>query len=91
MTVKQLKAELAKLDPEMDNCQVIMSKDSEGNSYSPIYDVYNDCYCDDAKEYHIDSIYTDVYTAEENGFDSEEEWEAYKKKADRVIVFYPTN
>jgi hypothetical protein len=91
MTVKQLKEMLAELSSEMDECQVIMSCDAEGNHYSPMADLDDGCYCDDSKKYWIDSVYFDVHGWEGNGFTSEREWEGYKKESNRVIVLWPTN
>lgn len=91
MTVNQLIRELQKLPKEMGNCQVIMSKDAEGNSYSPMAQINDDCYCKASKHYYIDSIYTDSFTYEENGFETQEEWDEFKLGMDRIVVVYPTN
>jgi hypothetical protein len=87
MTVKKLKKLLAGLD---DNTPVLMSRDSEGNSYSPLSG-YDEGFVDSVKEYCIESYYSKGYNWEDNGFDSKEEWEEYQKKHDKVIVLFPTN
>ena len=91
MTVRELKKILAELDPEMDECQVVMSCDSEGNSYSPVADITDTGYCDDSKHYCIESLYFEEHGWDGNGFVSKEEWEGYKTEADRVVVIFPTN
>ena len=91
MTVNQLIKKLQKLPPEMGNKQVIVSADSEGNSYSPVADLSPNCYCEDSKNYYIEGVYSEDLTFEENGFESEKEWEEFKAKMDQVVVLYPTN
>jgi len=41
MTVRQLIEQLSKLPPEL---EIVMSKDAEGNSYSPLSDCSLGCY-----------------------------------------------
>jgi hypothetical protein len=91
MTVKELKEMLKELGPEVDNCQVVMAKDSEGNSYSPVVDLTDTAYCEDASEYCIEGVYYDEHGYLGNCFDSKEEWENYKKQSDRVVVLHPMN
>jgi hypothetical protein len=91
MTVKELKQMLSELGPELDNCQVVMAKDSEGNSYSPVVDLTDTAYCDDDSEYCIEAVYFDEHGWEGNCFDNKEEWESYKKEKDRVVVLHPMN
>ncbi len=89
MTVKQLKKLLEKFD---DKDIVVLSKDGEGNGYSPLSD-YGD-------EYYIaDSTWSGELAYTEKDFkDSwfEKEDETYKEylkrnKAKRCIVLWPTN
>ena len=89
MTVKKLKAMLSKLD---DSTVILLSKDSEGNAYSPLAG-YDSGYVDrdEVKSYYIDSYFSEGYDFRDNGFESEEEWQEYKKKAKKVIVLCPVN
>jgi hypothetical protein len=89
MTVRNFKKILEGLD---DNTEVLMSKDSEGNSYSPLSG-YDCGYIDknDIESYYIESYFSERYNFRDNGFKNEEEWQEYKKKAMKVIVLYPVN
>lgn len=91
MTVKELKEMLNELGSEMDDCQVCISSDAEGNSYSPVADLTDGGYCDDSSDYCIEGMYFEDHGWEGNCFDSKKKWEEYKKKADRVVVIFPTN
>lgn len=90
MTVKKLKKLLEGLD---DNTVVIMSKDSEGNSYSPLSG-YDSGWVDkdDLKSYYLENYFSEGYDFRDNGFESEEEWQDFlKKDAKKVIVLCPSN
>jgi hypothetical protein len=91
MTVKELKQMLNELGDELDNCQVIMSSDSEGNSYSPVDGLTDTAYCENSSKYCIESVYFDEHGWDGNCFDNKDEWDAYKKKNDRVVVLHPMN
>lgn len=91
MTLKELKQMLSELGPELDNCQVIMAKDSEGNWYSPVDGLTDTAYCDESDSYCIDTLYYDEYGWEGNGFESKRIWDEYKKENDRVVVLHPMN
>lgn len=91
MTVKELKEMLNELGPELDNCQVVMASDSEGNSYSPVYGLTDTAYCEDSSDYCIDTVYYDEHGWEGNCFDSKEDWDSYKKENNRVVVLHPMN
>jgi len=85
MKVKKLIEELQKLDPTMD---VIMQRDSEGNGYSPLADVYANCvyFPDSTSSGEVVDL---LWTADEACRD-EDEWERIKKKK-RCVVLAPTN
>ena len=89
--MNELKKILEELPEELGNCEVVMSKDAEGNSYSPCVQVEDDGYCDDSSVYNIDSIYFDSHGYDGNCFDSKALWEDYKKAAFRVVVLCPMN
>ena len=91
MTVKDLKQMLSELGSELDNCQVVMAKDSEGNSYSPVDGLTDTAYCDEGDSYCIDTLYYDEHGWEGNCFESKEDWDSYKKESDRVVVLHPLN
>lgn len=85
MKVKELIAELKKLDP---NSQVILQKDSEGNGYSPLYAV------DGEAIYIADTTWAgDVYSADWTADDADmdaDEWAKLLKKP-RCVVLAPIN
>ena len=91
MTVKDLKQMLSELGSELDNCQVVMAKDSEGNSYSPVDGLTDTAYCDDSTKCYIDPVYYDEHGWQGNCFVSKKEWNSYKKESDRVVVLHPMN
>jgi len=88
MNVKELKEFLNSLDPEMDDCELILQKDSEGNGFSPLSDVSaNYVYVPDSS--YSGDVYSKTWTAEDACM-TEEEWaELLKKK--NCIVFAPIN
>jgi hypothetical protein len=86
ITVKELKEILAGLPDDM---EIIMSKDSEGNKFSPLSDVdYNSIYVPETTWYG--TVYSDSWTADEACYDDEEEWQEVLKQP-RVLVLWPTN
>lgn len=86
MKVKDLRDILASLPDDM---EIIMSKDSEGNNFSPLYEVdKNSIYIPETTWYG--TVYHDSWTAEEACFDDKEEWQEVLKNP-RVLVLWPTN
>jgi hypothetical protein len=87
MKVKQLKEILEGLD---DNTDIIVSRDEEGNGYAPLGGIDEGFVNKNEWGYHLDNYYSDEYGWEDNGFESKEEWQEFKKKAaKKVIVLYP--
>ena len=89
MKVKDLKAYLDNLPKEYDDCEVICQKDAEGNGYSPLSGVDDECI------YIPDSTWSGEvmdarWTADEACMD-EEEWKVMKGYSPRCIVLCPTN
>ena len=91
MKVKELLAELSTLDPEM---EVVLSSDSEGNRYSPLYAVAP-CL------YHAESTYSgylrdeneeevDEYM-EDNSVTREEAVKVLFANTPMALVMWPTN
>lgn len=91
MTVNKLIWELQKLQKEMGDHEVIVSADAEGNHYSPVVDVAGGYYCENVKEYWIDSVFSDSHSFKDNGYETKAEWEADKARMDRVVVIWPVN
>jgi len=90
MKLKDLKKKLNALPIEMDEHEIILQKDAEGNGYSPLSDI------DDEAIYVPDSTYSgDVYILEYSAEDNcmtEEEWKNLKEdKTKRCIVLCPIN
>lgn len=87
MKVKKLKEILAGLD---DNTEIIMSRDEEGNGYAPLGGIDEGFVNKNEWGYYLDNYYSTQYGWEDNGFESEEEWQEFKKKASKkVVVLYP--
>ena len=81
-TVKQLKADIAKLPDDM---VVYVQKDAEGNGYRVCAGADPDgVLIDDS--YHAE-IYSGDWSADDADMD-EDEWEEFKSKP-RVLVIYP--
>ena len=90
MKLKDLKEQLNSLPAELDECEVILQKDSEGNGYSPLCGVDENCvYLADST--YSGDVYSLEYTAEDNCME-EEDWEELKNdKNKRCVVLHPTN
>lgn len=86
MNIKELKELLNNLDESYDDAEVIMSRDSEGNDYSPFSDISTDAvYVEQA------SWYGDVYY--ESSYDNKEEWNKILEDNDckKAIILWPRN
>ena len=84
MKVSELIEELKKVDP--DN-EVIMSKDGEGNSYSPLSDLGSGIYI--AENTWSGECYNPQWSCDDAGM-GVEEWEEILKKP-RCTTLWPTN
>ena len=85
MKVKDLIRELKLLDPEM---EVILQKDSEGNGFSPLDGVDENCIYVEETSYE-GYIYDTTWDADEADM-SEDEWAEFLKQP-RCVVLYPVN
>ena len=86
MKVKEIKELLNNLDESYDDAEVIMSRDSEGNDYSPFSDISTDAvYVEQA------SWYGDVYY--ESSYDNKKEWNEILEDNDckKAIILWPRN
>jgi hypothetical protein len=82
-TVKELKELIRDLPDEM---EIIMSKDTEGNSFTPIWAVSTKrVYIPDSP--NSGEVYDLTMSAEDAGF-TEGKWEKIKRM-DRALVLYP--
>jgi hypothetical protein len=96
MKIKQLKKVLNSLPPEMDNARIIISSDSEGNSFNFLGDVGGETIFRDNEEEGVDYGYGGAIelfeldlTAEDQDL-SEKEWSKLKKsKKNRAIILWP--
>jgi len=78
--VRELIEKLKGVDQES---QVIIQKDSEGNGYSPLYRIYNDCI------YVPDSTWAgEVYSIDDY---DDDEWKEIEKENERCLVLKPMN
>lgn len=88
MKLKALKQQLNDLGKEWDNCDVILSKDAEGNGHSPLDYIDTDCIYIPDSTYSGDIVDTQ-WTAEE-ACREDDEWERMKKKK-HCILLGPVN
>ena len=86
MTVKQLIKKLQELPPDS---QVVIQRDSEGNGYSPLCGIDGDVIYRPDNSYSGE-VFSTKYSADDAGFDSEEEWEEFKNTNPRCCVVYPS-
>ena len=90
MKLKELKEYIIQLPSYLNECEVILQKDSEGNGYSPLSGV------DEHSIYIPDStwggdVYSMNHSAEDNCME-EEDWDELKEDpTKRCIVLYPIN
>jgi hypothetical protein len=90
MKLKDLKKYLNNLPAELDNCEVICQKDSEGNGYSPLCGVdENTIYIPENS--YSGNVYSMKWSAEDADIDEKEWNKLLKDKKKRAIVLYPTN
>ncbi len=86
MTTKELIAKLKKCPQD---AVVVMSRDAEGNGYSPLADVDPDCVYRAESTWHGE-IWSTGWSADDACMDSDE-WEEHKKTTPRAVVLEPTN
>lgn len=85
MKVKELMELLATFDQ---NADVILQKDAEGNSYSPLQGADHDAvYVADTT--WSGTVYSTDWTADDADMD-EDEWKLLKKRG-RCVVLFPVN
>lgn len=85
MKVKKLIEELQKCNPDL---EVILQSDAEGNGYSPLYSLDDNCVYE--KETNWSGfVYDTNWTADEADM-TEKEWKKILKKP-RCVVLCPTN
>jgi hypothetical protein len=90
MRVKDLKDIINAFPDSMDECEIILQKDAEGNEYSPMSDAVEvGIYV--AESTWSGQVYNPNSSAEDNGM-YDEEWEKLKDdKSKQCIVFWPIN
>lgn len=90
ITVSDLRDFLNTLDDSFDNHSIIMSKDAEGNTFTPLYST-NEFYLDQEPKNWEVFVYDAEESYYENGFDSQEDWDEFKETHDKCLVFWPVN
>lgn len=90
MKLKELREQINSMSKDLDNCEIMLQRDSEGNGYEPARGFDPDCVFTEVGgrrgEYEV---YDMKREACENGFE-DDEWEKMKKDASkRCIVLYP--
>lgn len=85
MKVKELIRELQMLDPEM---ECIIQKDSEGNGYSPLEGIDENCVYI-AETTWCGDVYSTTWTPDEADMDPEDWAEILNQP--RCVVLYPVN
>ena len=85
MKLRELVEKLQELDQDL---EVVISKDSEGNTYSPL-----DGWNDDILYFPNGEVFDTKWSAHDACFEYEDEWEEFKvTNSDKnVIVFYPVD
>jgi len=86
MIVKELIEMLSVLDQE---AVVVLQKDPEGNSFSHIEGADGGAICVEANDDL--EVLDSSWSAEEAGFDDEDEWDEFKTDAGDCVVIYPSN
>jgi hypothetical protein len=81
MTVKELKEAIADLP---DGMEVHLSRDPEGNGYSPLHILDAAAYSDGDG-----GMYYEEHGWDGNGFDSQKDWDEYKADLQPVLVLSP--
>ena len=90
MKLKELKEFINKLPEEMDDREVILAKDAEGNAYSPLTGISSDCIYIPETTWFGDVYYTDN-SAEDNCME-EAEWNELKNNEElKCILLDPVN
>jgi len=83
MKVKELIEQLKKIDPER---EVVLSADGEGNSYSPLEDIWekNCCFVEEDRETHFEELTEEL---KKDGYSEEDIYDGDKSVP--AIVLYP--
>lgn len=79
MTVKELRKRLKDLPGDM---EIVLQVDEEGNGYNYLR-------CVDECIFDGDSCWSLDWSADEAGWDLEEDWEIYKKESEKSLVLSP--
>ena len=90
MNIKDLKKLVAEIPKEMDNAEVILQKDAEGNGYSPLAGVdTNAVYVPDST--WSGDVYSKDFSADDNCMEKDE-WEKIKANPKlQCVVLFPVN
>lgn len=90
MMIEELRKIVNEIPPEMDKCQVILQKDSEGNGYSPLHGVDAHCIYVAETDYS-GTVHGTDWTADESCLE-EEDWEEMKNNnKNKCVVLFPVN
>lgn len=81
MKVSEFKKLVAEIPEEMNDCEVILQGDEEGNFYNELrYVDGNGVHADSTPGYHYE------WSASDADFDSEEEWNEHRNRHRAVIL-----
>jgi hypothetical protein len=83
MKLRELIKIFNNLPDKYQDYEVILQKDSEGNGFTPLYDVDVDCIYNDGEIYDMNWSY------EDSGFDNDDEWKTFIKNKKKCIVLFP--
>lgn len=86
LKVRKLKEYLNNLPKEMDDCEIILQKDAEGNGYGELRGIAEAIAIKDRRGYGYDNIYDLDWTADECCLE-EDEWEKLKKEKPSFILY----
>ena len=89
MKLKELRELISSIPEVMDDCEVILQKDAEGNGYSPLEGLDPDAIWVPYNSYDGEVWSTNWSAADADM--SEEEWEEFKGENVRRLVLHPVN
>jgi hypothetical protein len=90
MKLRDLRAEINKMPIDLDDCEIMLQRDSEGNGYEQARGFDPECvFTEEGGRRRGYEVYDTKREAWENGFE-DDEWEKLKNDpTKRCIVLYP--
>ena len=89
MKLKQLKKQINEISTAMDDVEVVLQKDGEGNGYSPLSGVDDNAFYAEENSWS-GYVLSGRWSAKDANM-TDSEWEEFKKTTPKCIVLLPTN